>query len=304
MIGDLFGEKFLFESGVSTYFFLRGVLHVDCGGRVVLPPFTGKVVKSLLIRGFGGLEDVFSGGFNPKPIHVSPLYYRGRWLWKRGSSGRPISLKCGSDPIFYVGFREDVADSVFDSVMGINNIELFNAKWSILSIDVEKYELPVRNSTLDFDRYDRIIVEFNSPAILVDPYKASPSNPRYLPLAGVLFSYNIGDLLRMHRREHRWEAKYWVTVDIVNAALHEHRRILNYIKSIEYNYDGKIGVGVGGKAMYYVVRRILREWSWVRQLLESILIHAKVMGVGSSRANGFGHISVRIEDKKGEGIEL
>ena len=296
LFGDLFGGRWLFESGVSGYFLLRVVVRVVCdGGWVVLPPFTGKVVKSLLIRGFSGLDSVFGGVFNPKPIHVSPLLVNGRWLWKRGGERGVLRVRCGSEAVFHVGCTEDVAGMVFSGVEGLNGVELFNARWELVSLDIERYDLPSEDLGVGIDGYDRVVVEFKSPALLVDPYKASPSNPRFLPLAGVLFSYNIGDLLRMRKREHRWEPRFWAVVDIVNAVLHEHRRILDSIYTVTYNYDGRIGYGVGGRAVYYIVKKIIREKPWVKAFLENIIVHARIMGVGSSRANGFGHVAIRLE---------
>ncbi len=293
LIGDLFSEKWLYEKKVSFYYKAWIRVSVECQGReVVLPPFTGKVVKSLLIKAYPGLEDVFTSTYNPKPIHVSPLYYNGQWLWKRWGREDRLSIPCNSIVGFHLGFTEDIAEKTYSAMENLFGVKLYDAEWSITEFNTEKYELPSTDPGISIDDHDKVIVYFNSPAILVDPYKANPSNPRYLPLAGVLFSYNIGDLLRMRSREFRWKPEYWIAIDIINATLHEHRRILDYVKTVVYNYDGKKGYGIGGKAIYYITRRIINEKKWIKKLVENILVHASIMGVGSSRANGFGHVKI------------
>lgn len=54
------------------------------------------------------------------------------------------------------------------------------------------------------------------------------------------------------------------------------------------------GYGIGGHADYYIVWRILHEHPWVDGLLNNILMHAMIMGIGASRANGFGYVDMFI----------
>ena len=293
--GDMFGEKFLFESGFTRYYVGWLVVEVRSDSDVLLPPFTGKVVKSLLIRANPDLEKVFKSIYSPKPLSVSPLVLRGRVLWKRAGSSMVMKCRGGDRLGFHIGFREDVADMIIDAIHDLNDVVVFNARWRLLEASITSYELPSEDTGFDLDGKDMVIVSFRSPAILLDPYKAQPSNPRFLPLPGIVFSYNIGELLRMRSRDKRWDPRYWYLVDIVNAALHEHRRILDKIYTARYIYDGREGYGVGGHAVYYIVRRVLREKPWVKSFLENILLHATIMGVGTGRANGFGYVEIKLE---------
>jgi len=68
---DLIGFRKLFESAPRLYYF--GWVRLCVDGEAVLPPFTGKVVKSLLIKANPVLESVFEGKFYPRPVRVSTL---------------------------------------------------------------------------------------------------------------------------------------------------------------------------------------------------------------------------------------
>ena len=48
---------------------------------------------------------------------------------------------------------------------------------------------------------------------------------------------------------------------------------------------------------YYIDHEILNQKLELKTLIENILSHAQIMGVGAGRANGFGHITIKINQE-------
>ncbi len=88
-------DRILLSAAPRKYTLVEICLRVE--RNVVLPPFTGKVSKSLLIIGNSKLYDVFEKPFIveydgvkiqvPKPLRITPLYVRNNdsliYLWKK-----------------------------------------------------------------------------------------------------------------------------------------------------------------------------------------------------------------------------
>ena len=294
LISDVIGVRKLFETSPRNYYF--GYVKLVPDKDVLLPPFTGKVVKSLLIQANPSIEEVFSGRYTPKPIHVSTLIRidgssRRVYLWKRYGSKQELTMRLGTGQttMFYIGFTEDIAHKVINALMNLNDIELFNAKWSLIEYGVEKYSLPAEHIPGQFsiDNAVAIKVEFRTPTLLLDPYKTSKYK-RFLPLPGIVFSYNVGDLLRMERNR-----DYIETINLLNAVLNETYSALETVKPIMYIYEGKGYPAITGY-IKYMIDWDLVEKTGAQKLLENIIVHASIMGVGTSRANGFGHVTIKI----------
>jgi len=286
----------------------------------LLPSFSGKVVKTLLIKGNPRLEYVFeSSEVKPKPIRCSPLGYlvRGKqiYLWKRvksGSNGEASSsfsginvssggLKAsdsdgivgvtgGREYFFILGFDETVKHLVFEAFMNIDGVIAYNTRWKLTRIEVNCYPLPSMKPLVKLDGVDSVKVEFRSPVNIVDPYKPSRFR-RFLPLAGFLLSYNIGEIARMDRDKR----EYWDLINIVSAVLQETHNLWDTVKRVYYLYDGKAIPGLTGYIKYYVAWETLEKNPNLKLLVENVLSHAIIMGVGAGRANGFGHVTVKLE---------
>lgn len=296
-------DRLLLSASPRRYMLLE--VCVKPSRRVVLPPFTGKVVKSLFVKANSVLENVFSKPLVlevdnvrvhvPKPIRVTPLYVRSsnggvRFLWKRDLGGVRLFLGEDREACFLVGFGEQLEEEIFKGVMGLDNVELFNAKWSVSQVRViHNYRLPSREHGVRLDNATGIRLVFRSPVKLVDPWVKSKYG-RFLPLAGVVFAYNIGELLRLWRRN----TDYWAMVGLVSAVLRETYRVLETAKVTTYVYDGKKLPGLGGYITYRVDMELLENIQGLKNLVENIIAHARIMGVGSSRAMGLGHVEIKI----------
>ncbi len=296
IISSLDGKRILFSAPPRNYYVAR--VGVVVSNPAVLPSFSGKVVKSLLIKSNPLLEKIFkeSLGGRPKPIHVSPLGYRdekGRlvFLWKRSDAENKV-LEASPDReyFFTVSCTEEISEMVLEAVMGANSIELFNTEWVITSINVERYRLPDKNPLIRLDDVVAVKVMFRSPIQPIDPYRKSPYK-RLNILPGILFSYNAGEITRMYRRG----PDYWRVLDILNYVLIESKTYWKTVKQINILYDNKEIPTLTGYVKYWVNLENVSEDE--KLLVENILSHAQIMGAGSSRSIGLGHIEIKTEHK-------
>ncbi|ADI31607.1 CRISPR system precrRNA processing endoribonuclease RAMP protein Cas6 [Staphylothermus hellenicus] len=293
LVTDIIGSRLLYSASPRTYYKAHIVLQVK--GEAVLPPYTGKVVKTLLISAEPGLEDVFSANYNPKPIAISTLAKRVNnkylYLWKKSGSDVVLKVDPGDIVEFWTGFTEDIASKMVEALTGLDGLELFNTKWSLLEYNIESYKLPAKPEEVPLDyRLDDAVavkVEFRTPALLLDPYKKTIYK-RFLPTPGNVFSYNIGDLLRLTR-----DKEYIEVVILVNALLNETYTVLKTVKPVKYVYGKKSLPGIVGYAKYMIDWDLLVETK-AKHLLENLLLHASIMGIGTSRANGFGHVTIKV----------
>ncbi len=293
-------DRVLLSATPRKYSLIEVCLRVK--DNVVLPPFTGKVSKSLLIIGNSKLYDIFEKPFIveyddikihvPKPLRVTPLYIKDngktRYLWKKTVKGPHIRLRKDRIACFKVGFEEGLEKEIYFAVAGMDGANLFDARWTIESIRVERsFNLPSRSPGILLENVSGIRVVFRSPIKLLDPWKKTRFG-RFLPIAGVLFAYNIGELLRLLKRD----LEYWYVVSMVSAALRETHRIWETVKKVTYVYDGKELPALSGYAVYLVDDEIIGNINGFKVFLENIIAHAIIMGVGSSRAIGLGHVDI------------
>ncbi len=284
-------SRVLYFSSPRTYFKAKITLSVE--NEVILPPFTGKVAKSLLIKGNDKLETIFkSPNVNPKPIKVSPLGYlkNGKevFLWVM-EKGKLDIIRVGPDReyFFYVGYEETISHMVEEALSNIDSKELFKTKWYVSSIEINSYTLPSEKGEYGILKSSEVKVSFRSPVNIVDPYRKSKFR-RFLPVAGFLFSYNIGEIARLERDN----KLYWILIDYTSAILQETHNVWDTVKKIYYIYDGEKIPGLTGYIKYYINHDLLESKRGLAVLIENILQHAEIMGVGSGRANGFGHVKI------------
>ncbi len=298
-------DRVLLSASPRKYTLVDVCLRVERS--VVLPPFTGKVSKSLLIIGNSKLHDIFEKPFIveydgvriqvPKPLRVTPLYIRGKngvkYLWKRKKEGP--SLRLGRDTVacFKIGFEEGLERDIYYAIAGMDSAVLFDSRWIIESVRVEKsFKLPSQYPGISLENISGIRIFFRSPIKLVDPWKKIRFG-RFLPIAGVLFAYNIGELLRLLKRD----IEYWYVVSMVSAALRETHKIWDTVRKTTYVYDGKELPALSGYATYLIDDEIVNGIRGFRVFLENIIAHAMVMGIGSSRAIGLGHVDIYLLER-------
>lgn len=292
---SLDGLRVLFSGAPRRY--CRVVVWVSPVNDAVLPSFTGKVVKSLLIKANPLLERVFGRDsvYNPKPIHVTPLGYFGdkgspRFLWKTFGRDEVVVVRGGRSYFFRLGFDEAVESMVLEALHRLDGLELFNTKWYVLGFEVETVKLPTRNPRIRLDDAAVVKVMLRTPNAPLDPYKKTVYK-RFLPLPSIMFAYNAGEITRMLQRG----PDYWRLLDLLNLVLTETHYVWDTVKKIYYLYNGKKLPALIGYIKYMVNQQPLLENRTLKLLIENILEHATIMGTGTSRANGLGHIEIKIE---------
>lgn len=292
------GERILNFSSPRKYSCLRIVVVPE--KNTIIPPFSGKLVKTLLIRANPSLDQVFSSRtLNPKPIHVSPLGYidnrgRMRFLWKSlKKSSEVMRVVGGMKYFFHVGFEESIEHQVLEVMYRLDGVEAYGTRWFVEEIDYRTIELPTQNPHIRISGGDSVVVEFRSPVNIIDPYKKTRYR-RFLPVAGFLFSYNIGDLARVMQRDEL----YWKLVNLVNAVLQETHTVWETVNKTYYIYDGKPLPGLTGYIKYYVDEELVKDDEYLKLLIENMLVHASIMGVGSGRASGFGYVTIKTSSQQ------
>lgn len=286
-------EHVLFSAPSRRYY----VVHVGITvtNPAVLPPFTGKVVKSLLIKSNPLLEKIFEESIpdQPKPIHVTPIGYYSRngvvYLWKRaGVNNGIITVKPDKKYFFTVSCSEEVSGMILEAVLGINSIKFFNTEWILTDLDVKTYKLPNNNPPIKLDNTDSVKVMFRTPVQPIDPYRKSKYK-RLNILPGILFSYNAGEITKMYKRG----PEYWRILDIINYVLIESKTYWKTVKQVEVLYEQKTIPALTGYVKYWINKENTSKKE--KLLIENILSHAQIMGAGSSRAIGLGHIEIKTQ---------
>lgn len=293
IVSSLDGKRILFSTPPRNYYVIRVGLVVS--KPAVIPPFSGKVVKSLLIKGNSLLNKIFTMGISgvPKPIHVSPIGYydNGRvvFLWKKSGDDRVLEVVPDKEYFFIVSCSEEVYDEVFNAVLGLNSVELFNTEWIISTLEIESYRLPSENPLIRLDDAESVKIMFRSPVQPIDPYRKTGFK-RLNIVPSILLSYNAGEITRMYRRE----PGFWRILDLLNYVLVETKTFWKTIRLVDVLYDKNRKIpALTGYVKYWV--NLEDTGKDIKLIVENILSHAQIMGVGSSRSIGLGHIDIKIE---------
>jgi len=295
IIASLDGKRLLYSAPPQRYYVAE--VGVVVSNPAVLPSFTGKAVKSLLIKSNPELEKVFKEGLpdHPKPIHVTPIGYRdekGRviYLWKKGSD-KIMVVEPDKHYFFTVAYSEEIAKAVSEALLGLNDIELFNTRWIITDLNISYTVLPSDDPPIKLDDTVAVKIMLRTPVQPIDPYRKSMYK-RLNIMPGVFFSYNAGEITRMYKRG----PEYWRVLDILNYVLIESKTYWKTIRQVDVQYDNKQIPALTGYVKYWVN---LENTSKTEKLLvENILSHAEIMGAGSSRSIGLGHIQVKTEPRR------
>lgn len=295
IVSSLDGLRVLFSCAPRRYY--RVVVWVSPVSDAVLPPFSGKVVKSLLIKANPLLGKVFGrdGAYTPKPIHITPLGYiddngSPRFLWKTPDKKGAVAVRAGYTYFFRLGFDETIESMVFEALHSLDGVELFNTKWYVSGLEAETVKLPTRSPGLRLDDATAVKVMLRTPNTPLDPYKKTMYK-RFLPLPSIMFAYNAGEITRILQRG----PDYWRVLDLLNLVLTETHHVWDTVKKIHYLYDDKKPPALIGYIKYMVNQHPLKENPALKLLVENILEHATIMGTGTSRANGLGHVEIKVE---------
>jgi hypothetical protein len=228
-----------------------------------------------------------------KLIRISPLIKNGVALTpffetKRESNGVTYELKpleLGGDCVFEVGSTSDIVSLALSRLKQIQGIRTrIKFEGSIIEYIVED----ISSEDFSLKLGDRVAIKSVSPTLLTNPYVADQHIRRFTinPTVLLWVPYLIS------------QRKYSVSEEASKAAkLLESCLVEHYVSSmrvIHIPYDGQREPALHFRAKYIVLCHEREK----NDMLTRILEVARVLGVGASRANGFGTIQIHTNAAK------
>lgn len=287
--------------------------------------FTGKLVKSLLIDANPQLKEVFAKvrGVEPKLMHITPLYTVSNGKTKCLYSYASINMKDGAVKKhrialkngmykFYIGFIEKQFrnvkkglgnavnfDLIYNTLLNIGGTHVFgkySVKVDLASINVVDIHTYTNNIVREFLKYEgKLKIIFSSPTLLRDPLRTS-KHKSLVPTVLNIFSTPVY-ITSYLRGEHKRKI-VMSTLILLHRLLNEPYSVLNTVSIKWVVYDrtkqpipaltGYVNLHLN-KAYYEVYNRKYN----LEELLREILTVMSALGTGTSRATGFGHITIQ-----------
>jgi len=278
--------------------------------------YTGRLVKSLLIRAYSQLEDWFkpSKGPVPKLIHITPLYKsRGDkveciYSYADCKSSRklikcvesPTIIELNGDYYFYIGLYESGIKGLDIVSKLLNYVECFEFIKQRVCVEIESIE--VVNPLIPAGEIARRVIEskgvkvvFSSPVLLRDPLKTrrrqktfipSPMNVFAVPIytklylaGGIKKSVYRRELLRVHRLFN--ETYTMFKTARVKWIYYTDKPIPALVGYVNYRLD------------IDYLKHLEEQGINVEDWLGNIVAYAMTLGVGTGRATGFGHVEIK-----------
>ncbi len=276
--------------------------------------FTGKVVKSLLIDGNPRLKQFFEkSSLAPKLIHVTPLYVeneRGvRAIYSSTASGSSQRVDAASISLkgrymFYVGFVEAEHalsprfDDVYTALINLSGRHKFMN--SILEVELLEsmgiqLEECAKKSVKHLVEAGKIKIVLSSPTLLRDPFRRA-KHKSLIPTVMNLFSTPV--YVNLYLRGLFKSRNFLRILTILHRVLNEPWSIHRTVKLKWVKYEpGKESIPtLVGYVNLYLNRDYYERYSQrganVEALLEETFLTALALGIGTSRAAGFGHITL------------
>jgi len=293
-------EGYLFEAEV----FLRSDWNA--------PLFTGKLVKSMIIDALPELKVLFnkSSGVQPKLIHVSPLFqFNGggiRCIYS-GTSGylgkrKPApKITINGKYRFYIGFVEDGSvgfDAVYNALMGISGRHQFSNRTfeaellSLRTVDVER-EASRALEGMQVSGGGKVRLVFSSPTMLRDPFRTD-NHKSLVPSPLNIFSTPIYIYLYLSGK--LTQRRLYKLAIIIHRVINEAHTIHDTVKKVWVYYEPRknpVPALIGYANLYlntsYYEKYMLRYD--LPELLKEVFKLSMILGIGTSRAAGFGHVA-------------
>ena len=256
-------------------------------GSAIIPPFSAKVSRLILYRLSGvyrrlaGLRAAF------KPVSVSPLFLDGRPLIKLKDDSRVLTLDDGRVYSFncclitgeefgldeLVSFEQSVVGDVFGASVVLEGVR----------VEVRRYD------SFGFEKPSAIRLDFLSPVLLQLPGFGGRRAGRYalFPVPSLLISsliehWNNNSDPAMYIKNPYWLI-YYSNYALLEADFH--------LKPVTVMYDNRRLIrGLMGWVLYDM--RKSRNTPSLKRIL-ALLDYAQYVGVGKSRATGFGQVSIK-----------
>lgn len=285
------------EAGVPV---TRIGVRFEVDSDVVIPPFSAKVSRTILIRLLEKIEayeviELLRKRVSYKPYSISPVYAGQKPLLKTPASlrGKPLTLYKGREYFFEVSVigAEHVRPVLYSLVKEEPEVELFSAKATVTDIELEVKSF----EEVELPRARAYQVKFTTPTLLQIPRSTTT---RHRGLRHLLLP--IPSLIM-------WSlAMHWNTYAPHHLRIRSPSRFCTYCNHalVEVDYDLK------PITVIYDERRrprgfagwVVYEWRPTRsrydRKIRKLLAYANYVGVGRSRAIGFGRAKVMPLKKK------
>ncbi len=283
----------------------------------VLPPFTGRTLKSVLAKAgcLEGVRRLYESQGRPRPVSLSPLYRGRRPLYVRYKPGQPepprptMVAREGEELSAYISYYVRNPQGLARALEGIvacdETVDIGYALIHVSTAEVSVQEM--KSLTLEhLEGEDTLKIVFETPVILttkaLTPPPLAPRRLirdtrqayRLLPTPGYIMAYAAK--LWMHLAYARG-----TPLDPVPYAVARLSDIM--MAEIDFNlkpetvlYKGKDSGkplkvrGVTGYVAYHFLN------NRIKQIASKLLALAQTMGLGKSRSIGFGRI--RVEEFK------
>lgn len=270
------------------------LIHFSPGENAVVPPFTSKVSKTILIQLLGdasllsGLRE--PGGILRKPLVVSPVLKGGKPLFKVAGQDGFLVLRAGTRYSFKVSaIGEQAVGQVLSALMSRlsdnPDLKLFNTSISILGVDVILRDM----AELGLPDAGAYRVVFRTPTMLQfpRPWRWRFKKVRYclLPHPHLIvwsLARHWNSLAPLSLRLDAWKLSCYA-----NYALVEVDYDLKPVTAI-YEKPASGPRGFVGWALF----EHRKGNEKLDRRLRTLLDYANYVGVGKSRSIGFGMVSV------------
>jgi len=282
------------------------------------PLFTGKLVKSLLIDSDPQLKPLFekTRGVEPKLIHITPLYREVNGKVKciysivdydeeSGVIRQVDRVRVSGRYHFYVGFIERERDGdpylsfdrVYTALLNISGKHVFGKTLfsvelvSLQTIDVEHAAATLVESLLKNPGRSKLRVVFSSPTLLRDPFRTA-KHKSLVPTPINVFSRPIYILLYLTGK--LTQRNLYKHVILLHRLFNETHSLYTTVKKRWIIYEpGKKPIPVlTNYVNYYLNTAYCERYSKIYDIedfLKKTFRLTLVLGIGTSRATGFGH---------------
>lgn len=274
--------------------------------------FTGKLVKTIVIKALPELSTVFqpSTSETPKLIHVSPLYtaVEGgiKCLYSSVECGKGVA-KCDGEPSkvllngdywFYIGFSRRVLrpERLMEAVNEMNGCFTFMDQRVCVTVsEVEYVDPAVASTTVARNALNKgkLKVVFSSPTLLRDPFKRT-KHKSLVPTVLNVFSTPV--YLMLSDQEAYSLKKYRRQLLILHKLFNESYTALKTVRLKWVKYKQKPEPAITGYINLYLNPDYLQYYGRhinMEKYLGEIMAYMATLGVGVGRATGFGHVFLK-----------
>jgi CRISPR-associated endoribonuclease Cas6 len=255
--------------------------------KILIPPFSAKVSKTILYRISELYKRASDVSTHFKPVAVTPIYRGDQALFKVKGSRTYMMLEEGGNYTFSASLITNEATTL-DKLVSLESPIVDGVYGS--SISIEYINIEVRDfESFGFRKPSAIKISFETPVLL-----QLPSKRRYMSGRHFLFpipSLLIGSLIEYWNRHcaasQIVKNPYYLTV-YSNYVL---READFEIRPVTVVYDeSRLIRGFVGWVLYDL--RTARNTRSLRTIL-GLLDYAQYVGVGRSRATGFGQLKLK-----------